>query len=231
MKDRDKLIIMEYNAFDYPTAQFESMRVQEALGVNFSGWTGKYFSSLDTTHADFPVWMTAMYRRQYGAPWTYNKAGVVLVSEREIIVLEEGTHLNNSLPRIITDEVNSAKYNVTPSVAFDQWFDIVDPLGSRVISRFKLETTALGDTLLNSKFLSSEFPAVVQDIESSNVYYFSGDFTHHNIPMWTARIIGRLNLRGLAYSERPDDTRRFFWLYYRPLIDAIFTEYYESIKK
>jgi hypothetical protein len=40
---------MEYNSFDYPTAQFESVRTQEKLGITFSGWTGKYFSSLDTT--------------------------------------------------------------------------------------------------------------------------------------------------------------------------------------
>ena len=49
MKDRNKLIIMEYNSFDFPTAQFESVRTQEKLGIVFSGWSGKYFSSLDTT--------------------------------------------------------------------------------------------------------------------------------------------------------------------------------------
>ena len=231
MKDRNKLIIMEYNAFDYPTAEFESVRTQEKLGVVASGWTGKYFSSLDTMQADFPVWMTAMYRKQYGAPWYFNKPGIVMLNEREIIVLEEGSHLTNSMPYIITDEANSAKYNITSSVAFDQWFDIVDPLESRVISQFKLETTALGDTLLNNSFLSSQFPAVVQDLEASHVYYFAGDFTHYNIPVWTSKVIGGFNPKGIAYSEKPNDTRRFFWLYYRPLIDGIFTEYYESIKR
>ena len=231
MKDRDKLIIMEYNAFDYPTAQFESVRTQEKFGVEFSGWTGKYFSSLDTTQADFPIWMTAMYRKQYGLQWNFNKSGVVILNERDIIVLEEGTHLKNSLPRIITDEANSAKYNVTPSVAFDQWFDIVDPVNSKVISYFKLETTAAGNTLLTDNFLSGEFPAVVQDLESSNVYYFSGDFTHVNIPVWTSKVIGGLKLKKITYSDNQDDTRRFFWLYYRPLIDGIFTEYYEGIRK
>ena len=231
MKDRNKLIVMEYNSLNYPTAEFESVRTQEKFGISFSGWTGKYFSSLDTTQANFPIWMTAMYRRQYSAPWTFTKSGVVILSERDIIVLEEGTHLKNSLPYIITDEANSAKYNVTSSVAFDQWFDIIDPLESNIISQFKLETTAIGDTLLNNKFISNVFPAVVQDIESSNVYYFSGDFTHVNIPMWTPKIISGLNLKGITYSEKPDDTRRFFWLYYKPLINGIFTEYYETIKK
>ena len=231
MKDRNKLIIMEYNSFDYPTAQFESVRTQEKLGIEFLGWSGKYFSSLDTTQVDFPIWMTAMYRKQYRAPWNFYKAGIVILNERDIIVLEEGTHLKNPLPRIVTDEVNSSKYNVIPSVAFEQWFDIIDPIQSSVISNFKLETTALGDTLLSNNFISNEFPAVVQDLESSNVYYFSGDFTHAKVPMWTSKLIGGMNLKGISYSEKLDDTRRFFWLYYRPLIDGIFSEYYETVKK
>ena len=48
MKDRDKLVILEYNSFDFPTAEFESYRIQERLNIKFDGWTGKYFSSLDT---------------------------------------------------------------------------------------------------------------------------------------------------------------------------------------
>ena len=231
MQDRDKLVVMEYNSFGYPTAEFESVRTQEKLGVVASGWSGKYFSSLDTTQADFPIWMTAMYRRQYAAPWNFKKSGVVILNERDIIVLEEGTHLTNPLPRIITDEDNSLKYNVVSSVAFDQWFDIVSPVGSKVISHFKLETTAVGDTLLYNNFITNEFPAVVQSIDANNTYYFSGDFAHVNIPMWSSKITERMRFKRFVYSEKLDDTRRFFWLYYRPLVDGIFTEYYETIKK
>ena len=92
MKDRNKLIIMEYNSFDFPTAQFESVRTQEKLGIVFSGWSGKYFSSLDTTSKDFPVWMASMYRKQYQNPWKFTKSGIVILNEKEIIVLEEGAH-------------------------------------------------------------------------------------------------------------------------------------------
>ena len=30
---------------------------EKSLGIKFSGWTGKYFESLDTTRVDFPIWM------------------------------------------------------------------------------------------------------------------------------------------------------------------------------
>ncbi len=229
MKDRNKLIILEYNSFDYPTSKFDSFRTQEKLGLIFSGWTGKYFSSLDTTGNDFPIWMTAMYRKQYKKPWTFTKPGIVLLTEKDILVLEEGTHLKNAMPHIITDSASVLKYGVPGSVAFDKWFDVIDPLQNNVISKFKLSTTAIGDTLLVNNNLSNEFPAVVQEPENKRTYYFSGDFSNYDVPYWTARFNGVNKLKGILYSDKPDDTHRFFWLYYRPLINGIFSDYYNSM--
>jgi hypothetical protein len=230
MKDRNKLIILEYNSFDYPTAQFESVRTQEKLGLTFSGWTGKYFSSLDSTSKDFPIWMTSMYRKQFKKPWTFTKPGIVILREKEILVLEQGIHLKNAMPHIVTSASNSSKFSVAQSVAFDKWFDIIDPLQNNIVSRFQLETTAMGDTLLASNNLVNRFPAVIQDSVSNRIYYFSGDFATNNIPYWTAKFEGVNKLRGLLYSEKPDDPRRFFWLYYRPLMTGILTNYCASMK-
>jgi len=231
MKDRNKLIIMEYNTFDYPTAQFESVRTQEKLGITFSGWTGKYFASLDTTTQDFPVWMTAIYRKQYKTSWKFTKPGIVILREKDIVVLEEGKQLKSSLPRIITDEANSQKYGVIPSVAFDKWFDVVDPLQNQVISKFKIDATALGDTLLANNGLLNEFPAVVREPVSQRIFYFSGDFATYDVPFWISRFKGVEKLKGILYSDNDNDTRRFFWLYYKPLIKSIFSEYYASLNK
>ena len=231
MKDRNKLIIMEYNSFDYPTAEFESVRTQEKLGITFSGWTGKYFSSLDTTGTDFPIWMTAMYRKEYKKPWKFTKPGIVILKEKDIVVLEEGKQLRNPIPRIVTDDASAKKFGVIPSVAFDQWFDIIDPLQNKVISKFRLDTTPLGDTLLVNNSLMNEFPAVIQEPIIQRTYYFSGDFATYDLPFCTARVKGVEKLKGIFFSDKPDDTRRFFWLYYRPLITSIFNDYYTSLKK
>ena len=231
MKYRNKLIIMEYNCFDYPTADFESIRTQEKLGITFTGWTGKYFASLDTNVVDFPVWMTAMYRKEYRKQWKFTKPGIVILKEKDIIVLEEGTQLKTAMPQIITGETFTQKYGVLPSVAFDQWFDIIDPLQNKIISKFKIDATALGDTLLTSKGLQNEFPAVVQEPVAQRLYYFSGDFATYNVPFWTSRFKGVEKLKGMLYSDKSDDTRRFFWLYYKPLINGIFSDYYASLNK
>ena len=229
MKKKNKLIILEYNSFDFPTPAFESYRTQEKLGITYSGWTGKYFEKLDSTSRNFPIWMTAMYRKQYGKPWTFTRPGIVMLTEKNLIVLEEGTHLKNPLPHIVTDEANCTKYGVPASVAFGNWFDVIDPLASNVISKFRLETTALGDTILAGSMLSSEFPAVIQEPVDKRTYYFSGDFASNEVCFWTSRIKGIDKLKGILYSDKPDDTRRFFWLYYRPLINTIFTDYYTSV--
>ena len=230
MKDRNKLIIMEYNSFDYPTSQFEAFRAQEKIGVTFSGWTGKYFSTLDTTGPDFPIWMTGMYRKEYKKPWTFTKPGIVFLKEKSILVLEEGSHLATAMPQIITSPEYAEKYGVAESVAFDQWFDIIDPLQNTVISKFKIATTPIGDTLLAANNLLSEFPAVTQESLTKTVFYFSGDFASSDVPSWISRFKGVDKLKGILYSDKPEDTRRFFWLYYRPLVSGVFTEYLNSKK-
>jgi hypothetical protein len=232
MKDRNKLVILEYNSFDYPTAEYESYRIQERLGIKWSGWTGKYFSSLDTAakgNEDFPIWMTGMYRKQFKKPWTFKKAGIVFLRDRGIFVLEEGTHLKNALPVIISDSAFIARWDLPETVAFNQWFDIIDPIDNNVVSKFNIETTSLGDSLLAEYELSNEFPAVIQEPVVQKTYYFSGDFTNKDIPLWTSHFKGVENLKGILYSKKPDDTRRFFWLYYRPLIQGIFNDYYNSM--
>lgn len=231
MKERNKLVILEYNSFDYPTAQFEAFRTQEKLGITFSGWTGKYFESLDTTARDFPVWMTAMYRKQYRKPWTFTKPGVVLITERDIIVLEEGTHLGNALPVIITGPDYAAKLGVPESVSFSNWFDVIDPLANDVVSDFKLDATTEGDSLLAGFGLSKSFPAVVREPVNGNTWYFSGDFATNRVMYWTSRIKGAEKLKGILYSSKPDAPERFFWAYYRPLITTIFNDYYNSLNK
>jgi len=232
LQDSNKLIIMEYNTFDYPTDDLTAYRLQEKIGITWSKWTGSYFSTLDTTlDKDFPIWMTAMYRKQYRKPWTYTKPGVVLVRDRYIIVLEEGNELTNAVPYITTDSTYVRKWNMADSIPFYNWFDINDPMATKVISRFTLSTTPDGDSLLADYGLNKVFPAVIENPAVSNTYYFAGDFTTTKIPIWTARFKGVEKLGSLLYSKKPEDKRRFFWLYYKPLVSGIFNDYYNSLNK
>jgi hypothetical protein len=233
MQRNKKLVILEYNTFDYPTAELERAKTQDlVLGIKCSGWTGKYFSSLDTIKSgnNLPVWMTAMYRKQYKKPWIFSKPGIILITDKKIIVLEEGTHLKSALPLITTDSLYRAKYGITNNVAFQGWIDIIDPLKSKVISKYNIETNPAGDSLLFENFLTNKFPAVITDTINQRTYYFAGDFANNKVASWTARFKGIDKLKGIMFTDKPEDPRRFFWRYYRPLVNGIFTDYYKAIK-
>lgn len=229
MKDRNRLVILEYNSFDYPTSAFDSYRTQERIGVEFTGWTGKHFSSLDTTQHDFPLWMPQLYRKEHKKPWNFTKGGIVLISQKNIIVLEEGTHLSGSMPHIMSDTATCAKFGVVSDVAFDNWFDIILPKSCNVISSYHLPTNAQGDSLLTDYNIPNVFPAVTQEATTPTVYYFAGNFAYSDKPQWTAKFSGIEMLKSFFYSEKSDDPRRFFWLYYKPLVSSIFDDYYQSL--
>jgi hypothetical protein len=232
MQRNNKLCILEYNTFDYPTQELDRVKTQDLiLGIKCTGWTAKYYQSLDTVNdGTVPTWITALYRRQFKTQWTFTKPGMVFLKGNKIFVLEEGTHLKSGLPLITTDSIYREKYGITDNVGFQGWIDVIDPLKSPVISNYNLSTTALGDSLLYENFLTNKFPAVTTDTLDHRTYYFAGDFANNNVDYWTSRFKGVERLRGILYTDKPNDPRRFFWRYYRPLVDGIFNDYYKQMK-
>ncbi len=232
MKRRNKLTILEYNSFDYPTDAYERYRVEELLGFKSTGWSGQYYPSLDSTSDGMPSWIVELYKKKTREPWPFKNAGIVLLKgENEILVLEEGTHLENALPFIMSEGQVAADYNLAVQVAFDKAFDIIDPLENKVLSSYKLMTTDEGKLLLDKHFLSDEFPAVIVNQGDLVSVYFCGDFATSNLPPWTA-CLGSLNIiKGLLYkSDDVNDPRRFFWKYYRPLLAGMLNDYYMRLE-
>ncbi len=231
MRNRNKLVMLEYNTFDFPTAGLERFKVEGLLDISSTGWIGHYYSSLDTLSKGFPVWIAPMYRNQYMKPWEFKNAGIILLKENNIIVLEEGTHLKSAMPVINTPEEFTSEFKVAASVPFDRDFEIIDPGSNNVISEFTINTLPAGDTLLALNRLTASFPAVIREPRMGNTYYFSGDFSANKIPYWTSRMKNISRFKSLLYSDNPDDGRRFFWLYYKPMINSILTEYSSKEKK
>jgi hypothetical protein len=193
---------------------------------------GKYYSSLDTVNeTGVPGWMPALYRKQYMEPWSFTQPGVVLLKDNSIIVLEEGKQLSAALPEIITSEPYAGRFKLPQTVTFKNEFDIISAGSNNVVSTFNLRTTPVGDSLLTLFGLQADFPAVVQEPAAQHTYYFSGDFTTNLIPYWTAKFKNPMIPKGMLYSDKQEDSRRFFWLYYKPLVNGIFTEYGQTAKK
>ncbi|HCC70100.1 MAG TPA: hypothetical protein DEQ09_02975 [Bacteroidales bacterium] len=232
MRRRDKLTILEYNTFGYPSDAYEKYRVEELMGFKSTGWTGQYYQSLDSANSDLPEWIVSLYKKKSRKPWNFKNPGIVLLKgENEILVLEEGTHLENALPFIMTGTNVAEDYSVAVQVPFCKTFDIIEPLDNEVLSTFKLMTTEEGEILLDKHFLTSEFPAVITNQGDVRSVYFCGDFATSKLPPWTA-CFGSMNIiKGLLYhGDDPNDTRRFFWQYYKPLLTEMLKNYQLTIE-
>ncbi|MEA1887933.1 MAG: hypothetical protein U9N72_12055 [Bacteroidota bacterium] len=232
MKKRNKLVILEYNTLHYPTDAYERYRVEELMGFKATGWTGQCYASLDSTSPDLPVWVVDLYKKKNREPWTFQNAGIILLKgENEILVLEEGTHLENAYPFIMTGTDVAEDYSVAVQIPFDKPFDIIEPRDNEVLSTFKMMTTEEGELLLDRHFLTSEFPAVIVNPGDVRSAYFCGDFATSKLPPWTSCFGSMDILKGLLYnSNDKNDTRRFFWQYYRPLLTGMLNNYYLDLK-
>jgi len=142
-----------------------------------------------------------------------------------------GETMRNPIPRIVTWWRFCTKvWKSSPQLRLTSGLILIDPLQNKVISKFRLDTTPLGDTLLVNNSLMNEFPAVIQEPIIQRTYYFSGDFAtydYHSVQagskVWKTQ--------GESSSLITRWYKKIFWLYYRPLITSIFNDYYTSLKK
>jgi len=101
-----KLVITEFNFFNHPAPYWLRKKAEDVIGVDWSGWVGRYFHSLDTAvNEELPHWVVNLYMKQHGYVWPFTKSGIVFVHESDIIViLENETHLDYEAPKIYTNE-------------------------------------------------------------------------------------------------------------------------------
>ncbi len=221
-KARRKLILAEFNLYNGPTPNLVRAKVEQLLGLQWSGWTGKYYRHLDTTKQNaVPGWIVNRYKEQNHNLWPFKGSGVVLVHKYgKILVLDYPQ--GEGAPKLKTDPVEASRYGVPQSIPFERWFDIsyVTDTTHKTLAEFQLQSTPR-DSLLKPMGVTKQFPAIIRQSEHYQFYYFAGDFADMQVPMWTAKITGSRRLHKLFSSG----SKQFMWDYYQPLMDKILTEY------
>jgi len=232
MYDHGKLVISEFSLFGAPTSSTVKDSLESIFGIEWSGWIGRYFISLDTTANDaLPHWVVKLYQDDQGLSWPFKDSGIVLVKGSEILILEYGTHLDLETPVIETQSVYSEKYGLPESIPYPFWFDIVSSptRDNQVLSIFHLPVNAEGEKLLRKHGIPTLFPAVLHEISDQHrFFYFAGDFSDNPVFPVTAYFKGISWFQSFLYnSNEIDDRRQFFWRYYRPLITTILREEFQ----
>lgn len=225
-----KLVITEFNNIASPTSLNLRYKMQRVLESDFTGWTGRYYHSLDTLlNPDIPGWMKRLHRRYYKKPFAYpDIPGLVLVHETErILVLQSGLDLDYEIPILNTGDTLIKRYGLPEFIRYPYWFDINFAKDTNnIYATYKIHTNSRGDSILGSQLLPNEFPAILADHKENLRWYFCGDWADSPTPFGLSYFKGVQFLRKFFYNNRDElDRKKFFWEYYEPLISGIFEDY------
>lgn len=228
LKEKGKTIVTEFVLLDQSASNLVRRKTEELLHLQWEGWIGKYFSSLRPNA--IPGWIRDLYNSRNKESWPYSGPGVVLIHKYgKVVVLEEGQHLDQAMPQIITQPQLAGRFTLPTRMPYPNWFDItLTDSTNQVAARFQLNTTSQGDSLLNNFRLKPTFPAIIQHKESYRFYYFAGDFSQNPVSTPASYFEGIHHLDFLLYDDEPASSGRFFWKYYLPLTRGILREVYQD---
>jgi hypothetical protein len=225
MMDKGKLIIAEHNFFSLNTEPLVKRKTEELLNLRNTGWTGKYFSKLDTSSRQVPAWIISTYKHLNGGQWPFRGPGIVLAKGvSSVLVLQEGTDLTGSVPMLRTASDKALEYGLPDSIGFSNWFDITfsDTL-NQVFSEFSLPVNENGLEKLTKENISPIFPAVLHYKGNYEFWYFGGDFSEIKMPYATYKLKGWTSFNFFR-SSASDNQRAFVWKYFIPLTSKILND-------
>ncbi|HVZ24531.1 MAG TPA: hypothetical protein VG842_00650 [Sediminibacterium sp.] len=235
MKARHKLIVSEFNSMGSPTTPDNRARFENAFGVKWTGWIGRYFDSFDTTvNKELPKWLIHNYRRQHGGAWPFRKSGIAFIhTGDQIVIVEKEKELLDDIPRIEVSREGQNHYQLPQTIRYPFWFDIVaaDTGYNHYLATFQLDVNEKGRALLQQNGIPSQFPAITVHINRDyRFFYFSGDFCDNPIVLSGAYLKWVHYLDWFFYNRHdPQERRSFFWLFYRPLVTTILNDYYHTL--
>lgn len=232
MKDRDKLVIAEYNILSYPTAPLERNKTENIFDIHWTGWSGKYYKDLNpATNPEIPKWIIKLYEKDNLETWPFTNSGIILVkNDNKVIVLENETHLDFDVPFIYSSKDAQEAYDLPYKVNYPHWFNIIESGENVVLSEFKIHANYVGDSLLEANLIPEVFPAVIMQPEKKHYFYFSGDFANNVVNYSTTYFKDIEKVDKYLYNNELSDKRKFYWKYYKPLVTNILNDYYLELK-
>ncbi|KGX84978.1 hypothetical protein [Pontibacillus litoralis] len=227
-QDEKSLFIAEFNTFASPTNEEVRSDVTDYLGVDWSGWTGRYFDELNPEkNKEIPQWIVD----EYGDKWKYEGAGFVLVNDLdyEVVVLEDKAHVKEEGIHVQFTEQGEATFGLKESSNYNYWFDIVTPkAGTDVLAQYEWNLTEDGEEILKQHQIPTQFAAVLTNEKgAASNYYFAGDFNDIKKVPTFYQMKGLSNLYSFVQKFSED---AFYWSAYVPMMEAILEDFEEKPK-
>jgi hypothetical protein len=256
MKARHKLMIAEFNAIGSPTRSDVRQHFESLFGLHWSGWTARYFTSLDTlVNPELPHWLIDQYRWQHGGEWPFHRDGIVWVNSGgnntennagdnssdnsgDIVILENGVDLTSPVPEIAARQAGLQELDLPTSIKYSFWFDVIEEDTAtgmaglnEAAAEFVIPVNARGAALLQQRHIPVRCPAVLRHQGADySFYYFSGDFCNNPLSFGSSYFKGIGWFKRLFYHDAdPGERQRFFWSFYRLMMTRILEDEYRHI--
>ena len=226
MHEYGKLIIGEYNMLNAPTNALIRSKAEELFNLSYSGWTGRYFATFDSTSAiGPPLWLINLYEAQHLKPWPSNKQGVVLLSNSgSVDLLLLGDDLELPFPCIEVPPDGMEAYGLPQSTPYVGWFEMMTAgPDAQCPASFALQTTEQGSRHLQQLGLPVKFPAIIQAAADSPTFYFCGDFADNPTVPFCSKLRGGLFFNSIFTGT--DHESNFFCNFYAPLVQSLIERY------
>ncbi len=215
--------IAEFNTAASPTNQVDRDTLGRLLGVEWSGWIGRYFVDLSAGN-EVPPWVIESYETQHKAQWEFYGRGYVIFSDSdEIEVLSLGRDVGMQGMRFSFKDEWQGEFKLKNPVSYRYWFEWTNPKpGTEVVAEFEFDLTAEGKAKFEARGLPSRFPAAYISRNTQYTgWYFAGDFAEINKPAAPFRIKGISWVKRVLADDSVDNNDYFFWKAYVPLMQKI----------
>lgn len=215
-KGKDTTLIAEFNTFAAPTEDVPRRVIEDNLGVDWSGWTGRYFPKLDSS--EVPDWIKNVYEEKYKEKWGFKGMGIVFSHRLGDIVVLNKDESKNSVEFKLTEE-GQEKFKNAKDAYYGYWFDIISPVaGGKTLANYKLKVSKAGEKKLNKAGIPLEFPAVIHN-QSKKTYYFAGDYAD-----FPKRQFTKWQGSNQLYKTLLTKHKGFYYRTYVPIMNEILEE-------
>ena len=217
-------LIVEFNTLPPPTDPTQRARLQNLLGVRWTGWVGRVFADLhDVT--DVPDWFADFYAEHYPDRPLPRDPSLVLFSYRDELIVVSHPDFGHVAPRVrFTDQGRARLGDLHADAPLFKWFALNEPAADTTpLAQLILPELILTNEQFHAAALRLAYPAFTERVVGRS-HRYSIAIDGGNIPFDPGRYTVAGVHRGQALLHRRRDILALepvFWQFYVPSMLAL----------
>lgn len=221
---RGKHTFLEFNAIEEPTSPEARALLQDLFGVEWTGWTGRFFLDMhDTT--DVPHWLPRQYREQYGNDSMPTGPTLALVHRDGRIFLFGGALARDVAPHV---ELTALGTRVLPAsrggARYFYWFPVLQVRdGTELLAELTIPSAPAIDSVLTRIGVPHRLPLLTRRTDGgAHRIYLAADLadTDFDPGVYAFKWLGWIRARAEDNPVRYDGVNAF-WQFYVPSVRTL----------